>query len=72
VFYVTWVPFSEWCQRGGQARAHYWESQDFANLARGRYAQWVMRRRHWTEEPYLHEFMADLSVELAPSKRPED
>jgi hypothetical protein len=53
---------------GGQARAIFWETQDWANLERARYAR-ILRRRHWPEEPYLHEFMADLSAELSPPKR---
>ena len=70
MFYAnSWVPFKEWCQRGGQARAHYWESQDWANLKRATQAHWTMRRRHWPEEPYLHECLADLSATLPVKRR---
>ena len=65
----------EECIAGGELRAAFWRSQDWANLERARYAHWVLRRRHWPEEPYLHEFMADLSPDaraprVARRKRP--
>jgi hypothetical protein len=69
VFYGEWLSFEEWCQRGGIARANFWESQDWANLERARFTRYTMRQRHWPEEPYLHECLADLSGELWRHRR---
>jgi hypothetical protein len=48
----------------GKARANFWATQDWANLKRATEARYTLRRRHWPEEPYLHECMADLSATL--------
>ena len=56
----------EECIAGGELRAAFWRSEDFANLKRARYVHWVMHRRHWPDGPYLKDCMADLSAELAP------
>jgi len=69
---VILLPFNEWCAAravwGGKARAHYWATQDFANLQRATEAHWTMRRRHWPEH-YLVECLADLSAELPAQRR---
>jgi hypothetical protein len=61
--------FTAWCSWGGKARARYWYMQDYVNLERARYSHWVMKQRHWLEEPYLHECLADLSVTLHAKRR---
>jgi hypothetical protein len=48
-------------RRGGQARGRYWYTQNFVNLERATIARWTMRQRPWPEEPYSHEYIADLS-----------
>jgi hypothetical protein len=68
VYYPDWLPFEEWCRRGGRARARFWETQGWANLQRATYVRWTLRRRHWPES-CLDGFMADLSDELPPAKR---
>jgi len=71
MFYTNWLSFEEWCRRGGQARARYWESQGWANLDRATFTHWIMRRRHWPEE-YLHECLADLSDTVPASAGSSD
>jgi hypothetical protein len=68
-FYGAWLPFEEWCQRGGQARAIFWATQGWANLERATFARYTLRQRHWPEEPYLHECLADLSATLPVKRR---
>jgi hypothetical protein len=53
---------------GGQARARFWATQDWANLKRATEAHWTLRQRHWTE-PYLQECLADLSATLPRRRR---
>jgi hypothetical protein len=65
-----WLHYDEeWRTRyGGIQRARYWATQDWANLQRATFTHHIMNRRHWPEEPYLHECLADLSNQL-PAKR---
>ena len=54
------MPFEEWAQLRGWMRAAFWRTQGWTNLERGRVSRYTMHQRHWPEEPFLHEFMADL------------
>jgi hypothetical protein len=67
------LPFQEWCESrsawGGLARAAFWYTQNFANLDRATFTHWTMRQRHWPEEPYLHECLADLRDQLRAKRR---
>jgi hypothetical protein len=69
---MIWLPFQEWWASrsswGGQARAHFWATQNWVNLERATFARYTLRQRHWSES-YLTEFMADLSAELPAPKR---
>jgi hypothetical protein len=62
---MSFMSDSQW---GGIARANFWATQDWANLKRASYAHWVLKQRHWPEEPYLHECLADLPS-LQPRRR---
>jgi hypothetical protein len=68
-YYDDWVSFEQWAGDRGFMRAAFWATQGWANPERARYAHWVLKQRHWREEPYLHEFMVDLSADLLSPKR---
>ena len=62
------IPFDQWVKMRARHRVRFWRQLDFANLKRATFTHWIMQRRHWPEDPYLHECLADLREQL-PAKR---